>query len=150
MDWIRRSLLKASLISAVCFISGIVFYSVACWIGGNLIKPVDVILLFLMFIVIGVLNFIRFNVERTKWAMSKPAIVKNIIFAPLFYVVAIVFVSLIVGWLDKETLLILSLVFLVTFLVSQIFVFVVAKHNTDKMNDALEVFRKEHFGDEQE
>ena len=147
---IKRCLTKAAVISAILFIACIVVFAGVSFALGELMEPNVVFNMLVMSAVIGVINFSRFMLEPTRWAMSKPAVVKNLIFMPAYYVVAMVFVYLNVGWIDWKFFAVYSLLFVAVFAVAQTVRYFIAKADTDKMNDALIEFGKEHFGDEQE
>lgn len=147
---IKRCLKKAALLSAILFIACIVLMACISYAYGEMIEPRVVLNVFAMSAIIGALNFCRFMLEPTRWGMSKPAVVRNIIFFPAYYAVALVFVYLNVGWLDWKFFALYSLLFMVTFMLAQTVRYFIAKANTDKMNDALKEFNKEHFGDEQD
>lgn len=136
--------------TAGLFILSIVLFAVGSIIDGNLISPFHIIYIFGMFVVIGVINFFRAYIDNSKWAMSKPSVVKNFIFAPIYLVIALITVIVITGGANIPVLLGMGLVFLIVFLVMQTIVYFVAKKKTDKINDALEIFLKEHGGNEQE
>ena len=147
---IKRCLTKAAVISAILFIACIVVFAGVSFALGELMEPNVVFNMLVMSAVIGVINFSRFMLEPTRWGMSKPAVVKNLIFMPAYYVVAMVFVYLNVGWIDWKFFAVYSLLFVAVFAVAQTVRYFIAKADTDKMNDALIEFGKEHFGDEQE
>ena len=121
-----------------------VLYSVGSIIDGAFIDPKNILKIVLMFILIGAVNFFRFYIDDSKWAKSKPSFVKNFIFSPVYLIIALV----VVMWITRKTeigfLLLMGGVFLTVFLAGQLIVYFVAKRKTDKMNDALKIFLKEH------
>ena len=147
---IGKSLVKSLLISALCFILSIIIYAVLAIVYGTMIDPADVLVLILMFLVIAGFNFIRSFIERSEWGRSKSMNLKNIIFAPVYFIIAIG-ASLLMGLpVDLPLLLLLGGVFLVTFTIMNVIVYLVARSRTQKMNDALKTFKKEHWGNEEE
>ena len=87
--------------------------------------------------------------------MGKPFIVKNLIFMPLFLLVALIFamdVSREEGQVipDFTKLPVYAGIFLLCFTIVQIIGYFRMKAKTDRMNDALLEFRKEHKWDEEE
>ena len=141
---------KASLVSAVCFTLSILIYAVVSLILGTVMVPRDVLLIALMFVVIGVINYIRLLIRHTRWGMSKSLFIRNIIAAPIYFAVGVGFATLILGFWSLSTVLFLASIFLPGFIVIQTVMYFIAKAKTDKMNEALSDFMKEHVGDEEE
>lgn len=141
---------KAALVSAVTFSLSMIIYAVASVILGTVMSPRDVLLIALMFVVIGVLNYGRIHISRTKWGKSKPLFIRNIIAAPFYFLIGLGFATLILGFWSFGTVLFLGSIFLPVFIVIQTVMYFRAKAKTDEMNEALSDFRKEHWGDEQE
>ena len=141
---------KASLVSAVCFALSIIIYAVVSMITGSVRSPRDVLLIALMFVVIGVLNYIRLLIGRTHWGMSKPLFIRNIIAAPLYFLIGVMFATWVLGFWSFGTVLFLGCIFLPVFIVIQTVMYFIAKAKTDEINEALSDFKKEHWGDEQE
>lgn len=147
---IRISLLKAIPVTAGCFIMSIILYAVGSLVDGALIDPVSILLIFALFSLIYIVNVFRTYIDDTPWAKSKPVVIKNVIFAPVYLILALVFASLIIGVVNIPLLILMGVIFLAVFTVMQLIVYHVAKKDTDLMNDALSVFQKEHGWDEQE
>ena len=145
----KYALLKSLPFTAGLFILSIVLFAVGSIIDGNLISPFHILWIFGMFVLIGIINFFRVYIDNSKWAMSKPSVVKNFIFAPIYLVIALITVIVFTGGTDIVLLLVMGLVFLIVFMVMQTIVYFAAKKKTDKINDALEIFLKEHEGNEQ-
>lgn len=141
---VKTSLIGSLLITGAAFMLSMVLYSVGSIFDGAYIDPVNILKIFLMFILIGAVNFFRFYIDDSKWAKSKPSFVKNFIFSPVYLIIALV----VVMWITRKTeigfLLLMGGVFLTVFLAGQLIVYYVAKRKTDKMNDALKIFLKEH------
>lgn len=151
----NRNRAKVAFLRSAPFTSGlftlsIVLFAVGSIIDGNLISPFHILLIFGMFVLIGVINFLRAYIDNSKWAMSKPSVVKNFIFAPIYLVIALVSVIILTGGTDIILLIGMGLLFLIVFMVMQTIVYFAAKRKTDKINDALEIFLKEHEGNEPE
>ena len=72
------------------------------------------------------------------------ASLKNFIFSPVYLTIAMVMVVWITGMTDIGILMLMGAIFLAVFLTGQLVVYFVAKSKTDKMNDALKIFLKEH------
>lgn len=144
------SLIRSLPITAGTFILSIVLMSVGSLIDGNMISPVNILMVFGMFIVIGVINFFRVYIDGTRWARSKPSVIKNFIFAPVYFVIAMAYIVWLYGGMYLNILFAIGTVFLAVFLIMQLISYFAAKKVTDRMNDALKIFLKEHEGDEQE
>ena len=147
---VKNALLKSFVFTAAAFVLGIVLFALGSIYDGNLIQPSSLLLMVLMFGIIEVINFFRVYFDDTKWARSKPAVVKNFIFAPIYFAIAMIFLHLLLGELHFKELILYIGLFLVIFLSGQVIVYFVSKKKTDLMNDALIEFQKEHGWDEQE
>ncbi len=147
---IVKSLIKSLLVSMACFVLSIFIYAVVSIVLGTMIDPSDVLIIMMMFLVIAGFNFLRSFIERSEWGRSTSLNLKNIIFAPVYFIIAIA-AALIMGVpVDLTLLLILGGVFLAVFLIMNVIVYFAAKKRTDLMNDALDQFKKEHWGNEEE
>lgn len=147
---IVKSLIKSLLVSMACFVLSIFIYAVVSIVLGTMIDPSDVLIIMMMFLVIAGFNFLRSFIERSEWGRSTSLNLKNIIFAPVYFIIATV-AALIMGVpVDLTLLLILGGVFLTVFLIMNVIVYFAAKKRTDLMNDALDQFKKEHWGNEEE
>jgi len=147
---IVKSLIKSLLVSMACFVLSIFIYAVVSIVLGTMIDPSDVLIIMMMFLIIAGFNFLRSFIERSEWGRSTSLNLKNIIFAPVYFIIAIV-TALIMGVpVDLTLLLILGGVFLTVFLIMNVIVYFAAKKRTDLMNDALDQFKKEHWGNEEE
>ena len=121
-----------------CFVLSIFIYAVVSIVHGTMIDPSDVLIIMMMFLVIAGFNFLRSFIERSEWGRSTSLNQKNIIFAPVYFIIAIV-TALIMGVpVDLTLLLILGGVFLTVFLIMNVIVYFAAKKRTDLMNDALD------------
>ena len=149
-DMLKKNIARASIVASVCFIAGIIFFSIGSLIDGNLITPQQNLLVLGESVAVGALTFLRLLIDRSRWALSRPHILKNFIFAPFYLVIALVTVSLMFGGPDPGYLLLAGGIFLGTFLVLQTVLYLLSKKDTDQMNDALKEFLKEHTGDEEE
>ncbi|MDC7293405.1 DUF3021 family protein [Butyrivibrio sp. DSM 10294] len=152
---IRIALQKSISRAAICFSITALFVGIAFALEGAYIGPVELIKLWITFLVLGVIIFFRVLADSSKWAMDKPFIVKNLIFMPLFLIVALIFamdVSRQENQIlpDFSRLPIYAGIFLLCFSVVQVITYFVIKAKTDKMNDALLEFRKEQKWDEEE
>ena len=129
---------KSVPFSLAFFTLSIVLFSVESIIDGTLVDPVNILIIFGTFIIIGVLNFFRVYIDKSKWAMSKPSFVKNFIFAPIYLIIAILMVSLVTREVDLALLISVGIIFLIVFMTIQLIVYCRYKKNTDKINDALQ------------
>ena len=141
---VKTSLIGSLLITGAAFMLSMVLFSVGSIYDGAFIDPVNILKIFLMFILIGTVNFFRFYIDDSKWAKSKPSFVKNFIFSPVYLTFALVTAVWITGLTNIKFILLMGAVFLTVFMTGQLIVYFVAKRKTDKMNDALKIFLKEH------
>ena len=97
---------------------------------------------------------VRLLFGETNWAKSKPFYIKNLLFMPLYLAVALILVMDIVadmGVTPNLPLIVFCIaIFVVTFTIRQLIEYFIQKAKTDKMNDALIEFQKEHTWDEEE
>ena len=139
---------------AVCFSMGILFIGVGFSFFDIYIEPVNIIKIWMGFFILGVITIIRSVFDTTKWSRSKPFYVKNILFMPLYLIVALTMAMGIVkgqGELLSIPLMILyAVLFLIVFTIRQLIEYFLQKAKTNKMNDALKEFQKEHSWDEEE
>ena len=68
----------------------------------------------------------------------------NIIFMPFFYLVAVTGLFAFNAEYPISNILIVTPVFLITFTILQILIYIRKKITTDKLNDALNEYHKEH------
>lgn len=151
---IKNAIIKSISRVAVCFSVGILFMSIFCAIGNISIEPIELIKLWIGFFFLIIVNFFRLMVASSKWALGKPFILINLLFMPLYLVIALVlamdFVKDVDG-LPKGWLLVMYAgIFLIVFSVKQFISYFTYKAKTDLMNDALTNFQKEHKWDEEE
>lgn len=141
---VKTSLIGSLLITGAAFMLSMVLFSVGSIYDGTLIDPVNILKIFLMFMLITAVNFFRFYIDDSKWAKSKPSFVKNFIFSPVYLTFALVTAVWITGLTNIKFILLMGAVFLTVFMTGQLIVYFVAKRKTDKMNDALKIFLEEH------
>lgn len=148
---LKKSISRA----AILFSLTVLFIGIIYAFEGASIQAVVLIKLWITFLAAGILIFFRVLADSSKWAMGKPFIVKNLIFMPLFLLVALIFamdVSREEGQVipDFTKLPVYAGIFLLCFTIAQIIGYFRMKAKTDLMNDALLEFRKEHKWDEEE
>ena len=141
---VKFSLFKSLPITAGTFILSIVLCAVGTIIDGGMIDPWNILVIFGMFVMIGVVNFFRMFIDDSKWARSKPSVIKNFIFAPIYFTLAMVYAVYATGGVYFPVLLGMGLLFLAVFRIMQTITYFAAKKKTDRMNDALKIFLKEH------
>ena len=81
---VKIAFFRSAPFTAGLFILSIVLFAVGAIIDGSLISPFHILYIFGMFVMIGIMNFFRAYIDNSKWAMSKPSVVKNFIFAPIY------------------------------------------------------------------
>ena len=137
---VKYSLLRSLPFTAGLFILSIVLFAAGSVVDGSFINPLHILLIFGMFVLIGIINFFRVYIDNSKWAKSKPSVVKNFIFAPVYFVIAMITAVFLNGGANFILLLSMGILFLIVFFVMQTIVYFTAKKATDKMNDALNEF----------
>ena len=146
---LKRAGLKAFTVVSACFAASVVLTSAVSMVLGWSMEPGLILSMFVMFSVLWSLTVIRLIVSGSRWALSKPYIVKDLIFMPVYLVVAMLFVVFNFG-IDLIAIGLAAGVVLAVFFVMQTIVYLMSKKRTDLMNDALRQYQKEHLGDEQE
>ena len=144
---IKQAFRKAFPLVSGVFSASVVLLAGISALYGELIYPEIVFRLFLVFVMLYFLTVIRMYVAGTRWACNKPYILVNIMFAPLYFLLAVLGLFTGNAYLGTSDLLIYTLMFIISFTIAQLVVYVYKKANTDKMNDALNEFQKEHQED---
>ena len=151
---IKSAFIKAFSIVAICFSMSILFIGLIFSLLNVYIEPVYIVKIWVMFFILGIITIFRIMAESSRWALSKPFYVKNIVFMPLYLIVSVITAMDIAGnteIIPRSYLIILyAFVFLVAFTIRQVVGYIIEKAKTDKMNDALIEFQKEHSWDEEE
>ena len=147
---LKQAFKKAFPVVTAVFSASVVLLAGISALYGELIYPEVVGRLFLVFVMLYFLTVVRMYVAGTRWACNKPYVLVNIMFAPLYFGFAVL--GLFPGnpFLSAKDLLIAAPTFIISFTIAQIVVYVYKKANTDRMNDALNEFHKEHQEDEYE
>ncbi|MCR5201286.1 MAG: hypothetical protein K6C38_09255 [Saccharofermentans sp.] len=144
---LKQAFRKAFPVVAGVFSASVVLLAGISALYGELIYPEIVFRLFLVFVMLYFLTVIRMYVAGTRWACNKPYILVNIMFAPLYFLLAVLGLFTGNAYLSTSDLLIYTPMFIISFTIAQLVVYVYKKANTDKMNDALNEFQKEHQED---
>ena len=147
---LKQAFKKAFPVVTAVFSASVVLLAGISALCGELIYPEVVGRLFLVFVMLYFLTVVRMYVAGTRWACNKPYILVNIMFAPLYFGFAVL--GLFPGnpVLSAKDLLIYTPMFIISFTIAQLVVYAYKKANTDRMNDALKEFHKEHQEDEYE
>lgn len=140
-----RAFKKALPITSSCYILSIVLFSSVCAILRWMIDPVIIVYMTVLFIILGIINVLRMYIDESKWALSKPYIVKNFIFMPAYFVITMAFVIIAFEGFDPVTILICAMAFIAVFMLMQTVTYFRFKKDTDMMNDALLEYQKEHM-----
>ena len=144
---LKQALNKAFPITSGVFGASVVLLAGISALYGELIYPEVVGRLFLVFVMLYFLTVVRMYVAGTRWACNKPYVLVNIMFAPLYFGFAVLGMFTGNEFLKTKDLLIAAPTFIISFTIAQIVVYVYKKASTDKMNDALNEFHKEHQND---
>ena len=147
---LKQSCKKAFIIVTAVFSASVVLLAGIMAYFGWLINPEIILRLFLVYSMLFVLTVVRTYLIGTKWAQNKPYVLVNIMFAPLYFGFAVL--GLFPGnpFLSAKDLLIYTPMFIISFTIAQLVVYAYKRANTDRMNDALNEFHKEHQEDEYE
>lgn len=100
--------------------------------------------LILIFALLLPLVTLKIYLTGSKWAQNKPYVLMNIIFMPFFYLVAVAGLFAFNAAYPISNILVVTPVFLITFTILQILIYIRKKVATDKLNDALNEYHKEH------
>ncbi len=138
---------RSFFLMAVVFSSSVVLLAGITALIGELIYPEVIGRLLLTFFMLFFLTAFKIYVSGTKWACSKPYILVNIMFAPLYFGFGMLGIYAFNRFLEPDDILIFAPMFLITFSIAQLIAYLVKKARTDKMNDALSEFHKEHQKD---
>ena len=152
---VKLAVQKSVSRSAILFSLTALFIGIILAFEGAFLGAAELIKIWIAFFVMGIILFFRILADSSRWAMGKPFIVKNLIFMPLFLLVALILVMDISrqeGQVlpDFTKLPLYAGIFLVCFTVAQIIGYFILKAKTDRMNDALLELRKEQKWDEEE
>ena len=156
MEKVRfKTALKNSFSLAACCFSVSIFLVAIFYSIGNLsLPPVAIVKIGILFLILGSFTVVRTMFGNTRWAMDKPFYIKSLIFMPLYMVVSIAFALSILRsegvQPNMKYVIFYAAIFLVTFTIRQFVEYFKEKAKTDKMNDALKEFQKEHSWDEEE
>jgi len=148
---LSESVRKAFLISTSLFGLTIVLVALCYALLSELIIPSLIIRVFFIFSVIFILTSLKIYVSGTKSGLKVPYVVVNLLFLPFYMGATLTGLFLFNEELEISFLIPAVILFLATFTVGQLISYFVQKAKTDKMNDALEIYKKEHRynGDEE-
>ena len=148
---LSESVRKAFLISTSLFSLTVVLIALVFALAGELIFPSMMIRVFIIFTVIFILTSLKVYISGTKSALKIPYVVINLIFLPFYMGATLSGLFLFNNELTVSNLFVYVLLFLATFTVVQLISYFTQKAKTDRMNDALEIYKKEHRynGDEE-
>ncbi len=148
---ISVSVRKAFLISTSLFGFTVVLTALAYAIMGELIFPSLLIRVFIIFSVIFILTSLKIYISGTRSALRIPYVVINLIFLPFYMGTTLTGLFLFNNELNIAHFFLYVVLFLATFTIVQLISYLIQKAKTDEMNDALEIYKKEHRynGDEE-
>ena len=154
----KNAVIKAFSVAAIGFSLSILFIGICFTVINVYVDPKNLLKIWAAFFIIGIITFAKNMVGSSKWALSKPFYVKNIVFMPLYLLVALILAmdlakdALINSsyGLRLSVLILYAVLFLVIFTIRQLIEYYIRKKKTDEMNDALHSFQKEHSWDEEE
>ena len=142
---LKQAFKRSFFLMTVVFSSSVVLLAGITALFGELIYPEVIGRLLLIFFMLFFLTALKIYVSGTKWACSKPYILVNIMFAPFYFGFGMLGIYAFNSYMKPEDILIIAPVFLIIFSIAQLIAYLVKKGRTDKMNDALSEFHKEHL-----
>lgn len=146
------ALKKSAFMFSLIFTLTIVLFAIISKVENTLINSNDIVIIFLMYSLLFVITGIRFYIDGSKWSLNLPFFVKNLIVAPLYFLITFIGVMNLTGMSihDRPYVILVIVVFTVTFIISSLIKYAIDKSKTDAMNDALTKFLEEHpYGDEE-
>ena len=150
MKRLKKALLRSFLVVASVFSIAVVLIAGIYTISGEYIPPALLTRLSGVYAAIFLLTVVRLYLSESKWAYDKPYIVINIMFMPVYLTVSVAGLFLGNPMLNISDLPLMVGLFVATFTVVQTIVYFKKKSGTDRMNDALNEFLKEHRENEHE
>lgn len=143
---IQKAFFRVAVIFSIC----IVLLAVCLKIEGGYIEPLDVIILFGMFFILAIITAVRIYLDGSRWSLKLPFYIKNVMVAPIYLLVTLGSLLSLSGMSNekKENAVLIVVIFIITFVISTIIKYIMAKKKTDEMNDALLEFKEEHFNEE--
>lgn len=143
---------KSAFMFSMIFSLTLVLVAIISKVENSAINPNDVVIMFAMYFLLSVITGFRFFIDGSKWSLRLPFFVRNLIVAPVYFVVTFASVMSLSGMKmeDKSFVVIIVAVFCVGFLISNLIRYAIDKSGSDKMNDALTRFLEEHpYGEEE-
>ena len=144
---LKQAFKKAFTITTAVFSASVVLLAVLSALFGELVYPESILRLFAVFFMLYFLSVVRIYFAGSRWASNKPYILINIMFAPLYFACGVLGLFANNSYIEPSYILVLTPIFIVTFSIAQLVTYLVKKAGTDKMNDALNEFHKEHQED---
>ena len=142
---LKQAFKRSFFLMTVVFSSSVVLLAGITALFGELIYPEVIGRLLFIFFMLFFLTALKIYVSGTKWAYDKPYILVNIMFAPFYFGFGVLGIYAFNRYMRPEDILIIAPVFLIIFSIAQLIAYLVKKGRTDKMNDALSEFHKEHL-----
>lgn len=141
---LKNAFIRSFHIITALFTMTIVLTFGAIAITGETLPSSMIGRLILIFVLLLPLVMLKIYLSGSKWAQNRPYVLMNIIFMPFFYLVAVTGLFAFNDEYALSNIFIVTPVFLITFTVIQVLIYLRKKIATDKLNDALENYHKEH------
>ncbi|MBO4408267.1 MAG: hypothetical protein J5786_03220 [Clostridiales bacterium] len=142
---LKNAFIRSFHIITALFTMTIVLMFVVLAITGEYLPILMIGRLILIFTLLMPLVMLKIYLTGAKWAQDKPYVLMNIIFMPFFYLVAVMGLFAFNEEYPISYILVVTPVFLITFTILQILIYIRKKIATDKLNDALNEYHKEHL-----
>ena len=138
---------KAFFLITAVFSGCVVLVAAATAFYGELIYPEVIGRLVFIAVLLFFLTTFKIYLSGTKWACNKPYVVVNLMFAPFYFGCGMMGIYMFNSQTDPKDIFFFALIFLIIFSIMQLVVYLVKKAGTDKLNDALNDYHKEHLKD---
>ncbi len=118
--------------------------SIALYIVGDLIHPLQVVKLFIMSFVLGMLTALRKELDSKKWMLKLSYSLKRIIFLPLYLIITLItLLNLGAPFKFKlQGVCFTSIVFLIAFIVSCFITYSLERKRKEEYSQALDKYKK--------
>lgn len=119
-------------------------FSIALYIDGALIHPLQTVKLFVMALAIGTLTALRKELDFKKWMLKLSYGLKRIIFLPLYLIITLI-TLLNMGCpfkFDLHDACFITIVFIITFIVSCVITYSLERKRRDEYTQALGKYKK--------
>ena len=146
-----QALKRSAFINLIGFSATTLMVATVSIVLREAVSPVLLFRMFITFTVLFLILTLKMRFKDSKWAYDKPYIVTDLIFMPLQWLTVALGIVLFNGFIIGREIIILLLLFPVVFFIVLTIRYLYLKSGTDRMNAALDEFKKESrsYGDEE-